>query len=847
MRLARRVGSFLILCVLAGRGVAAQPNILFFLIDDLRPQLGCYGFEETLSPNIDRLAESGTLFDRAYCQVPVCGASRASLLTGLYPTADRFVTYYTYAQEDAPGIPDIPTHLKANGYTTISNGKMYHHADDNAASWDEIYRPKDFRVYLKPENKGREFNQQVSFEDADVPDNAYPGGALADKIIGDLRRAKAAGTPFFITAGFTKPHLPFNAPKKYWDLYDPDKLELADNPYKPKGAPQNAMHNWGELRGYVDIPKDGPLPDEMARTLIHGYYACVSYTDAMVGKVLAELDRLGMRDDTLIVLMGDHGWQLGEHSLWAKHALFNTSLYAPLMISAPGLAAGQRTDALVEFVDLYPTLCELAGLPMPGHLQGKSIVPLLKDSSTPWKKAAFGRYHQGESVKTDRYLYTEWDDGARMLYDHQKDPDENLNISENPENQKRVQIMSRLLTSHRQQVSPASTSVADPAVAPVAVRRVSTDEPLKEVYAKDFLIGAALGSRHVDGPLYIYPVQKDPQELEVLAREFNCVTAENLMKPFYLRPAPGEFNFEQADEFMELVEENDLTVVGHVLVWHAQTPDWFFEGKNGQPVSREVLIERLREHIHTLVGRYKGRIKYWDVVNEAVKTKRVVDESLPLDEDGNPQKKMVAFYRDSPWFQIIGEDYIELAFRFAHEADPEARLLYNDFSMTDKPKVEFVAGMVRGLKAKGVPIDGVGMQAHWHLEYPSVEELQDSIDIFVATGVKVSITELDIGVLPRGGDYQGADVNRREELRAERNPYSNSIPVDVLNEQAEKYRAVFEVFRKNSADIERVTFWGISDRDSWKNNHPVRGRTDYPLLFNRNFEPKPAYEALRLR
>ncbi|WP_222847376.1 sulfatase-like hydrolase/transferase [Pontiella desulfatans] len=431
----------------------SKPNVLFIMIDDLRPQLGCYGHTETLSPNIDRLASEGLLFNRAHVQVPVCGASRASLLTGLYPTADRFVTYYTKAQEDAPAIPDIPAHMKANGYTTISNGKVYHHADDNTNSWHEIHKPKDFRVYLKPENQGREWAEMAAWEDADVPDNAYPGGALADKVIKDLQRAKNEGTPFFITAGFTKPHLPFNAPKKYWDMYDPERLALADNPFAPKDAPSNAIHQWNELRdGYGGMPTNGPVSDAVARKLIHGYYACVSYTDAQVGKLLDELERLELREDTIVVLMGDHGWQLGEHGLWCKHALFNTSTYTPLMISAPGFKQGQRTDALVEFVDIYPSLCELAGLPRPGHLQGKSFVPLLNEPSRDWKQAVFSRYHAGESITTDRYSYSEWSDGSRMLYDHRKDPDENTNIAVLPEYAQLTEKLSRELQKHREKV-----------------------------------------------------------------------------------------------------------------------------------------------------------------------------------------------------------------------------------------------------------------------------------------------------------------------------------------------------------------------------------------------------------
>lgn len=444
----------LILILIAGSTLIAAkeetiPNILFIPIDDLRPELGCYGNESIITPNIDRLAAEGVLFERAYCQVPVCGATRASLMTGLYPTEDRFVTYYTRVGEDAPGVLDLPRWLKQNGYTTISNGKVYHHADDQADSWDDNYKGKDFRMYLVPENQGLEFAEQVSWEAADVDDNDYHGGQLAEKVIADIRRAKEEGTPFFITAGFTKPHLPFNAPKKYWDMYDQDALEPAANPFIPKGAPREAMHNWGELRGYGDVPDEGPLPDGLDRILKHGYYACTTYTDAMVGRLLDELDRLDMRKNTIVILFGDHGWQLGEHTLWCKHALFKTSLHAPLIISAPGVKGGQRTTQLVEFVDIYPTLCELAGLDLPDHLQGKSMVPLMEKPNAPFKEAIFGRYHGGDSVKTDRYQYSEWKTGGRMLYDHQKDPMENVNQAANPEYAEVIDRLAKLLKAHK--------------------------------------------------------------------------------------------------------------------------------------------------------------------------------------------------------------------------------------------------------------------------------------------------------------------------------------------------------------------------------------------------------------
>lgn len=363
--------------------------------------------------------------------------------------------------------------------------------------------------------------------------------------------------------------------------------------------------------------------------------------------------------------------------------------------------------------------------------------------------------------------------------------------------------------------------------------------PLKDAYKGDFLIGYAMGSREVHGaPAHVFPMRQDKRELEIAVREFNCVTAENLMKWQYVQPAPGSFNFSEADEFVDFAERNDQEIIGHALVWHAMLPEWVFKDSKGETVSREVLIERMREHIHTVAGRYKGRIKYWDVVNEAVDTKEYTDENGEL-------VRREAFLRDSPWLQIIGDDYIELAFRFAHEADPDALLLYNDYSMTHPEKAEFVADMVRKLKAKGVPVHGVGIQAHWHLEYPSAEELQTAIDIYAAAGVKVSLTELDVGVLPLATDYRGADISKEVELQTELNPYTEAVPQEVLAQQAEKYGEIFRVLLKNREVVERVTIWGVADQYSWLNDWPVRGRTAHPLLFDRNYRPKPAYHALQ--
>ena len=422
--------------------VSCKPNILFIAIDDLRPELNCFEKSNIISPNIDSLASEGVLFSRSYCQVPVCGASRASLLTGIRPNRDRFVTYYTRADEDAPSAITLPEHFKNNGYYTVGNGKIFHNNADSAYdSWSEgHWAPSGvFQDYQIQENidLAATYGAGPAYENADVAYNAYKGGKIADKAVSDLQRLKDLDQPFFLAVGFYKPHLPFNAPKQYWDMYPEGSVNLPDNYYAPSNVPDAALHNWGELRSYYGIPETGPLSDELARTVIHGYYAATSYSDAMIGMILDELETLGLKDNTIVVLWGDHGWNLGEHTLWAKHCNFDTSLRAPLIISAPGYSQNIKCDSLVEFVDIYPTLCELTGLdqPTPAQLHGQSLVPILTDPQVSLKDAAFCRWNNGDSVRTDQYLFTEWtyDTGniyARMLYDHYVDPNENENIAE---------------------------------------------------------------------------------------------------------------------------------------------------------------------------------------------------------------------------------------------------------------------------------------------------------------------------------------------------------------------------------------------------------------------------------
>lgn len=433
----------LIVMLASGLSKAAdRPNVLFIAVDDLRPELACYGKQHIHSPNIDRLAASGVLFERAYCMVPTCGASRASLMTGIRPTRNRFVSYQTMAQKDAPGITTFNTQFRKNGYYTVSLGKIFHHATDSAKGWSEpAWRPKGIPWYRQPENHELHTQRQKqgsrkrgpAWESADVPDNAYADGVIAERAIADLWRLKEREEPFFLAVGFLKPHLPFIAPEKYWDLYDHEKIQLPDNYHVPNDAPKESIHTSGEMRAYAGIPAKGPVSEETARHMIHGYHACVSYADAQIGKLLDELDRLELTDNTIVVLWGDHGWNLGEHTLWCKHSCYETSMQIPLVVRAPGIKGGQRRSGLIESIDLYPSLCELASLPLPGHLQGRSFATLMKDADSEWKSAVVGRFQNGDTIRTDAYRFTEYTDKkgqrtSQMLYDHTADPQENVNV-----------------------------------------------------------------------------------------------------------------------------------------------------------------------------------------------------------------------------------------------------------------------------------------------------------------------------------------------------------------------------------------------------------------------------------
>ncbi len=457
--------SLIVVCVLALQFVGQtnlspasepvrRPNVLLICVDDLKPVLGCYGDRFAKTPNIDRLAGQGVLFESAYCNQAVCSPSRNALLTSLRPQTLGIYDLATNFRRSRPDAVTIAQHFQQHGYTTQALGKVFHVGHGNAedeVSWTvPHWRPKAAQYQLpeSQDNKRATNNgpRGTATESADVADDAYGDGQIAIEAAARITAAAVnKDQPFFIACGFLKPHLPFVAPKKYWDLYDPKTVPMPQVTAVPENAPSYAPQFGGELRQYSDMPREGAISEERTRRLIHGYYAATSYTDAQIGRVLDALDASGARSNTVVVLWGDHGWHLGDHGMWCKHTNYEQATRIPLIISSPGCAAGQKSLALIESVDVYPTLCELAGLPTRDGLDGLSAAATLKSPDVQTRESVIHVYPRGErlgrAIRTNRFRMVEWkvpgadaSDAEYELYDYEKDPLEMVNIADsNPE------------------------------------------------------------------------------------------------------------------------------------------------------------------------------------------------------------------------------------------------------------------------------------------------------------------------------------------------------------------------------------------------------------------------------
>ncbi len=446
----------LLATALLAHTAAAKPNVLLICVDDLKPNIGSYGDTFAKTPNIDRLAKRGVLFEAAYCNQAVCSPSRNALLTSLRPQTLGIYDLPTHFRKTAPDAVTFPQHFLQNGYHTEGMGKIFHRGHGNiedAASWSvPHWTPQGATpTYALPESntnkrEGRNGPRGPATENADVADTFYTDGQVALEAVKRLQNAaQKPDQPFFIAVGFVRPHLPFVAPQKYWDLYDSAAVPMPEVTAPPAGAPDYAGQPGGELRQYSDIPREGSLEDAATRRLIHGYYAATSYMDAQLGLVLDALDQSGLAEKTIVVLWGDHGWHLGDHGFWCKHTNYEQAARIPLIVAAPGKAAGAKTAALVETVDIYPTLAELAGLPARAGLNGRSFAQVVADPAATARDSVIHVYPRGNklgrAIRTARYRMVEWktigegaDSAEFELYDYQTDPLETKNLAaEKPE------------------------------------------------------------------------------------------------------------------------------------------------------------------------------------------------------------------------------------------------------------------------------------------------------------------------------------------------------------------------------------------------------------------------------
>lgn len=464
-----------------------RPNILLIAVDDLRPALGCFGDTTAVTPEIDRLAARGMTFSKAYCQLAVCSPSRLSLLTGLRPDTIKVWDLQTHFRETVPDAVTLPQHFRDHGYHTRSIGKIFHGSgtpSKDPPSWSkkpQLDHVRDPQLrYSLPQNLQGSGLKRASTEAADVPDNSYADGIACDLAVAALAELRKQQQPFFLAVGFRKPHLPFCAPQTYWDLYDRDAIPLPAFVRHPVGAPELATRSWNELEGYRDIPTNGQLTVAKSNQLRHGYYACVSYIDAQVGRLLDTLDRLQLTDRTIIVLLGDHGFHLGEQGLWTKANNYELSTRVPLIISVPGIQnSGTRCNRAVEFVDIFPTLAEVCSLPVPTDLEGVSMQPLLQNPHLAWKTAVFSQYPRpqtgsrysgrgdimGYAVRTQHFRYVEWQDNASgrllaaELYDHRTDANETQNLAPKPESAAILQQHAKILRAGWRDASPLQQGV----------------------------------------------------------------------------------------------------------------------------------------------------------------------------------------------------------------------------------------------------------------------------------------------------------------------------------------------------------------------------------------------------
>jgi arylsulfatase A-like enzyme/GH35 family endo-1,4-beta-xylanase/acylphosphatase len=862
----KRLSALILLTLLYFTVSAQKKNILFIAVDDLKPTIKAYHDDFAVTPNMDKLASMGYVFQNAYTQQAVCGPSRASMLTGWRPDRTKVWDLKTLIRSKNPNVVTLPQHFKENGYVTYATGKIF-----DPRSVDRRYDPRSWSIPYKhphrlphnyqPEpllgnyqseqhraeykfveklakaqglsekqlNNYMRKNFKPSTEKADVPDNAYYDGWIAEDAVKKIDQFANSKKPFLLMVGFKKPHLPFVAPKKYWDLYDENKIKLAPFQKHAKGSPDIAYHNNGELRSYTDIPKAfdqwGLLKPEKQRELIHGYYASTSYIDALIGRLIEELKKKELLDNTIIVLWGDHGWHLGDHGLWAKHTNFEQATRLPLIIYDPSKKPGE-TEIPVETLDIYPTLCELAGIKPASTLQGKSLVPLLDGKDTEvkyavsqWPKLKNG---MGYTVRTKRYRYTEWYENyrstqprdpkklvARELYDYKEDPLETKSLVKNKK-------YADVLAEHEKLLHDfLDSQVGTDMIPGITSSNFMKDEipgkpkgtPIRQIVAKNFdpdsvFIGCTVANQDIPG-----------ETSDLLAQQFSYTTPANAAKQSAVHPTPDKWDWSKINKIIKFAEKNDMVVRLHGPI-SPQASKWAKED-NRTP---EELMQNMTEYMTAQCKKFQKNktVKWMDVVNETV------------DKGGKwfgPKPGVDQW--ENPWLKIgLNKDgipiYIVKAFEIATKnADPDIKLVYNQH-LTMEPAVwEKVKSTVMYLKKKGLRVDGIGWQAHLKendnvgLDPESLKYFGELIDWTHKNGMEFHVTEIDYAI--KNGVYNEA----------------------IAKKQALAYTNVLKVLlSKRHSGVVTYNIWGLRDGDGKHSN-------GHRYIFDEKLRAKPVYYAIQ--
>jgi len=838
-----------------------KPNILFIAIDDLKPTLSSYGDPIAITPNIAKISENGTVFLNNHTQQAVCGPSRASLMTGKRPDYTKVRDLKTKMRDINPTILTIPQYFKENGYTTAGTGKIYDprcvddyldqpswsipYIRENSIPYPEKYGKPALGYYQNEKIKAqigalekeaktkgvKNINKYISnqykppFETSNVPDEAYTDGAIAEHALTLLDDVtKDPSKPFFLAVGFKRPHLPFVAPKKYWDLYDKNDIKLAEYQEKAKNGPDIAYHNSGELRSYKDPDIEYQISDEnlltldkhVQKELIHGYYACVSFVDTQIGKIMEKLKEKGLDKNTIIVIWGDHGWHLGDHSMWNKHSNFEQATRSPLIIYAPNIKKGIKVESPTEFVDIFPTLCSLSGLETPGNLDGENLTSLINGSSQSVKKHAVSQQPRGQktgySFRTGRYRYTVWindkksvdkitekDIVAQELYDYGEDPLETINVFGNP-NYKAIQesLIAQSKTFFKEENEKASRKTT-------STNNTSTKsikELTKENYpSNNVIIGATLGYD-----------QLGTEVEKLFLKDFNYSTSRNFAKQTYVHPQPEVWKWDRIEEFITFGEKYNVDLRLHSPI-SPQASKW---AKADNRTAKE-LEKNMTEYMTALCIKINNEktIKWMDVVNETIER----DGNWFMDKPGvkeweNPWVKMGFDKNDVPL-------YITKAFEISNKFAPNISQVYNQHGGMEPVMWEKVKETILYLKAKGYKIDGVGWQGHLKAASRVVEDpknlayLSSLIDWAHANNLDFHITEFDYHLRP-----------------GENTP-------ENLEKQADAYTKILNVLlQKNKTGVVTFNAWGMVDGEDGKNNA-------HRFLYDENNQPKPAYFAIK--